>query len=114
MLTSKLEHLSQVVAQSSYKFGILPAKKDLKLSLHHTIKVPMESSLSMTSLIDNPSKILRTGSQKSINTATRMSLSYLSATNQISKPADKSKLKRERPSLIPLALNFWKPQPRMQ
>lgn len=112
--TSKLEHLSQVAAQSSCKSGILPAKKDSKLSLHHTIKVPMESSSSMTSLTDNPSKILRIGSQKLINTATRMSSSYLSEINPILRPADKSRQNRERLSLTLWALSFWRHQPRMQ
>lgn len=114
VLISKLEHLSQVAAQSSCKSGILPAKKDSKLSLHHTIKVPMESSSSMISLTANPSKILRTGLPKLINTATRMSLSSSSEINQISKLAGKSRLKKERPLLTPLASNFWKPQPKMQ
>ena len=114
VLISKLGHLSQVAAQSSCKSGILPAKKDSKLSLHHTIKVPMESSLSMISLTVNHSKILRTGLPKLTNTATRMSLSSLSEINQIFKLADRSRPKRERPLLTPLALNFYRPQPKMQ
>lgn len=74
----------------------------------------MESSSSMTSLTDNPSKILRIGSQKLINTATRMSSSYLSEINPILRPADKSRQNRERLSLTLWALSFWRHQPRMQ
>ena len=113
-LISRLELSSLVAAPSSYRSGTLLVKKDSKLSLPHTTREPMVSSWSMISLTDNPSRILRPGLHKSINTETKTLLSCWSAINQILKPADKSKLRKEKPWLIHWASNFWRLLPRMQ
>ena len=97
VLTSKSVPLSQEEAQSNYKYGIPPAKKDSKLSPLPTIKEHMVSSWSMISLIDKASKISRIGLQKSISMAIKMLSNCLSETKVILKPIDKSKLKKEKP-----------------
>ena len=113
-LISRLELSSLVAAPSSYRSGTLLVKKDSKLSLPHTTRERMVSSWSMISLTDNPSRTLRPGLHKSINTETKTLLSCWSAINQILKPADKSKLRKEKPWLTHWASNFWRLLPRMQ
>lgn len=112
-LISRLELSSLVEAPSSYRSGILQDKKDSRLSLLHTTREHTVSSWFMISLIDNHSKISRLGLLKLINTETKTLLSFWSEINQILKPADKLKQKRERLWLIHWASNFWRLLPRM-
>lgn len=113
-LISRLEHSSQVEAPSNYRSGTLLVKKDSKLSLLHITREPMVSFWFMISLIDSLSKTLRLGLLKQINTETKMLSSCQSAINQIFKPADKSKLRKEKLWLTHWASNFWRLLPRMQ
>lgn len=114
VLTLRLELSNQEEAPSSYKSGTLLARNDSRPLLPPTTREPMESSLSMISLTDNPSRILRTGSQRSTNSATKMLSNCLSATNLTWRLADKSKLKKERLWPTPLASSSWKPQLKTQ
>jgi len=95
--TSKLELLSPAAALSSYKFGTLPVRKDSRPSLPHITREPMESSLFMTSPTDNPSRISRTGLPKSTSMVMKTSSSCWLEINLIFKPADRSRLKKEKP-----------------
>lgn len=67
VLTLRSEHSNQVEVPLSFKSGIQLDKRDSKLSQLHTIRVLTESFLFMTLPIVNHSRILKTGSPKSIN-----------------------------------------------
>lgn len=108
---SELSKLEETPLSS--KFGILLDNKDLKPSPLLIIKALMESFLFMTLLTDNRSKISRIGWLKSINTETKTSSSFLSATNLILSQTDKSRLKKVKLLLNPWVLSSWKHQLRM-
>lgn len=111
--TSRSEPSNPGEAQLSCKSGILQVRNDSRPSLPHTTREHTASFSSMTSLIDSPSRISRTGLQRSINTGTRMLWSCWLEINLISRQAGKSRLRRERPWPILWASNSWRPQPRM-
>ena len=71
-LISRSEPSNQEEVLLNFKFGTPQDKKDSKLSLPLTIRELMESSWSMTSPIDSPSRILRTGLLKLTNMAIKM------------------------------------------
>lgn len=114
VLTSRSELSNQEAAQSNYKSGTLQDKKDSKLSLHLITKEPMESFLFMISPIDSHSKILKTGLLRLINMETRTLSNFWSVTSQISRLADKWKLRKEKLWQTLLALNSWKLLLKMQ
>ena len=72
VLISRSEHSNQMAQQLNSKSGILLGKRDSRLLLPLTTRELMELFLSMISLRDNHSRILRTGSLKSTNSEMRM------------------------------------------
>ena len=100
-------------APSSCRSGTLLDRKGSKLSLPLTTKEHMESSLSMISLTDSPSRTSKTGLLRLINTEMKTLSSYLLATNLISRLVDKSRLNKERLWLTLWASNSWKLQLKM-
>ena len=107
-LTSRSELSSLGVVLSSCRFGILPVSRGSRPLLPHTTREHTASFLFMTSLIDSLSRILRIGWLRSISMAMRMLLSCLLATNLISRPIGRWKLRRERRWLILLESSFWR------
>ena len=96
MLISKSELSKLEEARLNFKFGILPDRKDSKPSQLHIIK-ELTELFSFTILpTDNHSKTLLTGSLKLINTATKTSSNFSSATNPTWNPTDRSKPNKER------------------
>lgn len=100
VLISRSEHSNQMAQQLNSKSGILLGKRDSRLLLPLTTRELMELFLSMISLRDNHSRILRTGSLKSINSEMRMLWNFLLETNQILRVLDRSKLNKEKNLLI--------------
>ena len=100
VLISRSEHSNQMAQQLNSKSGILLGKRDSRLLLPLTTRELMELFLSMISLRDNHSRILRTGSLKSTNSEMRMLWNFLLETNQILRVRDRSKLNKENNLLI--------------
>lgn len=114
VLISRLEPSSLEEALSSSRSGIPLVKKGSRPLLLLTIKELTELSQSTISLTVNPSKISRTGSQRSTSTVTRMSSKCLSETNLTWRQIDKSKLRKEKVQLTLSTSSSLKPQPRTQ
>ncbi len=99
VLISRLELSNPVEVLLNYKYGILLAKRDSRLSLLLTIKEHMVSSLFMILLIDNHSRILKIGLLRQTNMVTKTLSRCLSVTSLILKLTDKSKLNRVKVQL---------------
>jgi GTPase SAR1 family protein len=88
-LTSRSEPSSPVAAPSSSRSGTLLARSGSKPSPPHTTREPTASSSSMISPTGSPLRTLRTGSQRSTSTATKMWSSSWSEISLISRLADR-------------------------